>query len=401
MHRLLVVICLALSIGGARVAAEPAPGSVLERVVILQRHGIRAPNLSPAVAAYAVDPWPAWPVAAGELTPHGTAALKTLGAELRRTYAAAGLFAAEGCPAPGVILLHADNATARTRESAAALATGLAPACDLPVQTVVGPAPDPLFVGLDDAVCPFDPVAARAAMLDGIGGDLARPGPGYSAAMAALAAVVSPGGCQAGARCLTAGANTLSIRRGQVRLDGPLADGAALAESLALSYAEALPGAGWGRLDAARLAALTPVHTIFANLLRRPSYVAAHAAAPLARAILAHLQAPAEMGEKLVVFTGHDVNVTNVAALFGVDWTLPGQPDETAPDTAMIFELWRGPDDQPRVSLAVRYQTTEALRTAGASALLPLALPGCDGNGCSLAALTTQIARKLPPDCTK
>ena len=298
MRRLLVVICLALSIGSVCAAAEPAPGPVLERVVILQRHGIRAPNLSPAVAAYAVDSWPAWPVAAGELTPHGISALRTFGDDLRRTYAAAGLFSTEGCPAPGAILLHADNATVRTRESAAVLATGLAPACDLPVQTAAGPAPDPLFVGLDDAVCPFDPVAARAAMLDGVGGDLARPGVGYSAAMAALEAVVSPGGCQADARCLTAGVNVLSIRRGQVRLEGPLADGAALAESLALSYAEGLPGAGWGRLDAARLAALTPVHTIFATLLRRPPYVAAHAAAPLARAILAHLQAPAETREK-------------------------------------------------------------------------------------------------------
>src|SRR4051812_29939701 len=44
----------------------------LEKVVLIERHGIRAPTKAPATyAKYAAEAWPDWPVAPGELTAHG------------------------------------------------------------------------------------------------------------------------------------------------------------------------------------------------------------------------------------------------------------------------------------------------------------------------------------------
>ncbi|MFX7949466.1 hypothetical protein ABTK52_18935, partial [Acinetobacter baumannii] len=50
------------------VRAEP----VLDRVVLVQRHGVRAPTQSPdMLAEWSARAWPRWPVAPGQLTERG------------------------------------------------------------------------------------------------------------------------------------------------------------------------------------------------------------------------------------------------------------------------------------------------------------------------------------------
>ena len=406
MRRLLLAFVLGLCVGP--VAAAPPPDRVLERVVAVVRHGIRAPTLTAAVARFASEPWPALPVNPGDLTPHGAAALRTLGADLRSAYFVSGRLPLLGCATSADVFIRADNATSRTRDSAAALAGGLGPGCTIDVQTVAGPEPDPLFAGLDAKICPFDPAAARAAMLAAIGGDLAHPTPDYPAELRALEAVIAPD-AKGTETPVLAGDNSLTLTNAQIRLAGPLADGAALAEALELSYAEGVPGAGWGRLDPAGLAVIMRLHTTFATLLRRPPYVAAHAGAALAHAVLTTLGLPAGApgapmpgpAAKLVAFVGHDVTLASLAAILGVDWTLPGQPDETAPDTALVFELWRDGLGARSVKLAVRYQTLDALQSAGLSRIVPLAVPGCGDadSGCSLPAFGKMMIDRLPADC--
>ena len=43
---------------------------------------------------------------------------------------------------------------------------------------------------------------------------------------------------------------------------------------------------------------------------------------------------------KLLALSGHDTNLVLMAGVFGLNWTLPGEPDGTAPSTALAFELW-------------------------------------------------------------
>jgi len=62
-------------------------GATLERVVLFMRHGVRPPTKSAAAMASQSDTvWPdehVWGAAAGELTPHGTLAIRRLGTALR------------------------------------------------------------------------------------------------------------------------------------------------------------------------------------------------------------------------------------------------------------------------------------------------------------------------------
>jgi 4-phytase/acid phosphatase len=44
---------------------------VLDKMVVLMRHGLRPPTRTKDITPFAADPWPSWEVADGQLTPHG------------------------------------------------------------------------------------------------------------------------------------------------------------------------------------------------------------------------------------------------------------------------------------------------------------------------------------------
>jgi 4-phytase / acid phosphatase len=87
------------------VAQAPARGEPkLERVVMVNRHGVRAPTASATVLeARTGRPWPPFPAEPGALTPHGAEALSRMGAYLRSMYAKAELLPETGCPAVNAV----------------------------------------------------------------------------------------------------------------------------------------------------------------------------------------------------------------------------------------------------------------------------------------------------------
>jgi len=89
----LIAAAFALAAGGA----EAAPLHLV-RVVLVTRHGVRPPTQSNAeLAKYSDKAWPDWPVAPGELTPHGGQTVKLMGETLREAYRAQGLIPRRGC----------------------------------------------------------------------------------------------------------------------------------------------------------------------------------------------------------------------------------------------------------------------------------------------------------------
>ena len=112
MRRLLLAL-FALLLPSTAIPVLAAP--VLERVVLVSRHGVRPPTRSNAeLAAYSEAPWPQWPVEPGVLTPHGAEALIRMGEGLKQNYAAL----QPGCG----VFIWSDGADSRTRDSAAILA---------------------------------------------------------------------------------------------------------------------------------------------------------------------------------------------------------------------------------------------------------------------------------------
>jgi 4-phytase/acid phosphatase len=426
---ILLLLAALLAIPASQPATAATPDPVLEKVIFLARHGIRSPTKSNnELSKYSEQVWPEWTVAPGELTKHGAQTATDMGFYLRRRYSAQGLLAPQGCPPESRLFVWADNSDQRTLASGQAFASGLAPGCGLSPHSAPTGTPDPLFGSDRRDRCSFDPEQAKAAILARAGGNLDKLNPAYEQSRIALQNVLFSAAtetiCPAGqdAKCLLmSGRNTLLSTDHSVKLDGPLAIGATISESLLLEYAEGFAprNVGWGRATAKTLDAIMPLHDLYADLMRRTPYLASRHGALLAKQIVDLLEeaqpnfaeeAPVPGSAKVILFVGHDTNLSNIASLLGIDWTLPGQPDKTAPDTTLAFEIWRDRHSNDRfVRLVIHYQTLAQLRrlkgTHHQSRLaesITVAIPGCVDTPkglCRLKALTDRLAKAIEPSC--
>lgn len=408
--RLLATVLVMLVWGAGAVLAQSV---TIEKVVVVQRHGVRAPTKSAAaLSVYTRDPWRVWPVAPGDLTVHGALGAQAMGLALRKYYA--GLLPVDDCRSAAV---WADAGDARTRESGDAVAKGLLPGCEAKAK-FAPTAIDPLFSPDEAGLCPLTPDAVAAGVLQAVpGGNLQRLGLAYKRAKAALAAVLYPGldfkQCQTEpnkACVLVTGTDAIRSDGESAKLDGPLAIGSSLAENLLLEYAEGFDRPGWGRVDAKILSAIMPLHNLFARLTRANPVVATHRGAMLAQTISALMTdsstlTPLPAGARFVLFLGHDGNLSNLAGFYRLDWTLPGQPDATAPNTALVFERLRRQDGKRYVRIKLFYQPLATMRAAHPQTkVIPLPLFSCrDGPGgsCPLAQFVALTSARMLPDCLK
>ena len=403
----------------ALVLAAPAASAAsptLESVVIVQRHGVRPPTKpASSLAKYASQAWPDWPVAPGELTPHGAEAVRLLGAWTRAHYAALGVLPAKGCPGSGDVFVWADGADHRTVDSGNAMLRGLAPGCGVTDQHGTAGREDAVFAAMESGQCPL-PDAVAQAEIPLVQARLKALPASYAPALAALRQVLAPGisgaACNADL-CFEDGKNAVGQDEGKAKVKGPLGTAASLAEDLLLEDAEGFSGdrLGWGRLNDAKLTQIMTLHALASDITRRDPAVAGHNGAMLAQDVLAALGGgaplPAQHGKRarITVFLGHDTNLDNLAGIFGLTWSLPGQPDDTAPDTALVFERWRDAPGHETVRVFVRYQTLAQLRgltrLAGDEKPGEVALtPGyCRAAGCDIADLQRRVRQVVPEAC--
>lgn len=358
-------------------ARAPAPALMVERAVLVMRHGIRAPlDGEVPLGTRTGAPWPVWPVAHSRITPHGERALAIVAAADRRLLASHGLLPATGCPAEAVRIRT--NSSDRTIASGAAYATGFAPGCRTAIEHQPLGTPDPIFEPLRARATRFD-AAAAIASIDRETGGMARLAARHRAALATLDRVL---GCSPPAGgCLSAGAPGVAITADghDIVLTGPIRAASGIAQVLLLQEVEGLPrrDIGWGRLDPATLRRLGALHAALFAVFTRPSYMAAHQAAVLGDAVLAGLSSRAP---HLTLFMGHDTNVTALAAALRVDLAAPGYAtNDVPPGGALLIERVRDTRTDARfVRLWYRTQSPHTLRTLGAAtALVPLTVPGC------------------------
>lgn len=411
---LLIAGLAGVSIVGQCLAAQSAPSAPqLERVVIVMRHGVRPPTKSAATLAPLSDKaWPdsaAWGAAPGELTPHGAAAIKIFAASLRNIYADAGLLPSTGGLGDRV-LLWADGSDQRTRATGEAFAQGLDAAAPPHAGSLAKDATDPLFDDLEAGKCSLDADAAEAAVK--AAGPLETPE--VTQGLARLQQIVAPDACTGGKGTCLAGSSKIAGSSEKVKIEGPIATGATLAENLMLEYENGLPNAqfGWGRASRADLDTVMAVHERTSYLTRRTPYIARRRAASLTGLILSVLdgrvrrEGPPTLGPqaRFVVLVGHDTNLANLAGVFDLDWKLPAQPDSTAPGTAIAFERWRDPaSGAATVRVRVFYQEADAVRElAQVPARQVPVVPGiCKASGgvCALDTFVAAIDKEVPATC--
>lgn len=403
--------CAVLSIFALQPTAQAAEQSSLQRVVMVMRHGVRPPTKSAqAMATLSAQPWPdeaTWGAPPGELTPHGAQAIMKLGADLRHVYTMEGLLSASGSVSKE-ILIWADGADQRTRATAQYLARGLEPA-DPPSTGFLSPdKTDPLIDALHAGVCTLVPTEAEQAVQ--AEGPLETPE--VTAALGRLQQIMAPTACANGPGVCLAGTSKISAGTMEIKLSGPLATGATVAEALLLEYENGLRGAqfAWGRATREDLDMLLRIHEHTSDLTRRTPYVASRRAAPLARFILAAMSdaevpgTPAiRAGHRLIVVTAHDTTLSNLADIFGLDWHLPEQPDVTAPGTGIAFERWHNKvDGKTELRIRLFYQDLEQVRSLLDTPVHQLQLtPGvCKvDQSCPLENAKTAIMRTLPAQC--
>jgi 4-phytase/acid phosphatase len=401
MIKPLLSLLLAACLVAPAAAHKAAPtGLVPEKLVLLYRHGVRAP-LEPEAALDAVPhaPLPGWSVPASHLTPHGAQALRNLGAWQAAQWRRAGLLP-KGCPTRHHLSIWTNTAQ-RTIASGQALAQGMAPGCTVPVGHLAEGQTDPLFEPMRVVPPPFkepfDGAAALASVQNYTGGAQAMAQK-HAAALRQLAHVI---GCDT---ALTprdlpphdlgpcnlaepAGAITLADDGRDVALSGAIRRYSGTAQVLALQYLEGMPlrDVGWGRASPATLRALGPLHAALFDVYARPPYMAARVAGPLARhiaAVLANPHAP-----RISLLVGHDTNIAALSALLGAQVAAKGYaPGDPPPGGALALEVLRDRAGQRWVRLgfvAASPQQTRYLarfsRLAPPATRASLAMAGCGG----------------------
>lgn len=384
-------------LAGPVTVAAPKRTLVVERAVLVMRHGIRAPldgEVPPDTRTGA--PWPAWPMAQSLITPHGSRALERVAAYDRRLLVSHGLMTADGCQA-GAVRIRSNSAE-RTIVSGKAYAAGFAPGCRLGIEHQPLGTADPIFEPLRARATHFDAAAAIASINRETGGmaTLARR---HGAAIARLDRVL---GCTSPPRgCVSGGVPAVSASADghDLVLAGPIRAASGIAQVLLLQEVEGLPreSVGWGRADPATLKDVGALHAALFAVFTHPPYMAAHQAAVLGRDVLAALSSN---GPRLTVFMGHDTNVTALAAALRVDLEAPGYAtNDVPPGGALLIERLRDARTRVRlVRVSYRTQSPKILRTLGQSASLKtLKVPGCAHRLCSAATFSRLLASRLAP----
>ncbi|MBI0475507.1 histidine-type phosphatase [Sphingomonas sp. MA1305] len=388
-----MIFLLAVALASTPVASRLVP----ERVVMLMRHGVRAPIDGEAPAdTRSAAPWPHWPVAAEQMTPHGLAALRIRGRDDRAWLAAAGLLSRRGCPADGEVRVHS-NVSQRTIDSAAAFLAGFAPGCPIAVEHQREGTVDPLFEALRAGATDFDAATAVRAIERHTGG-IARLAARHRGELTLLDHVLA---CPGTHDCTPPAPETVGATpdgRG-IELSGAIRKASGTAQVLLLEYAQGLPmrEVGWGRADAATIRRLGRLHAALFDVFTRPPYMAAHQAGPIGRAIIADLTAP--HGSALSLYVGHDTNVTALAAALGVPLRTPDYADgDVAPGGALALTLLRDPvTGASYVRIRYRTQPLAALRhlTPGVTSTT-IRMPGC-ATLCPLPRFVALLSRRLAP----
>jgi 4-phytase / acid phosphatase len=393
-------------------AAWPAGssgGPELKYVVIVSRHGVRAPTWDNShLNAYSAEPWPEWDVPPGSLTTHGRKLIRIMGSYYSAWLAGEHLVRLDGCQDAHRIYIHADK-DQRTVETGRAFAESLLPGCAIEVHAQPEGQTDPLFSGAGTP----DPERMLAAVRERLGAAPQKLVADHRAALDELQAIL-------GGKAVEPAAIGVALKGKSVELTGPFATGSTFSENLLLEYTNGMEGStlGWGRLTRENLERVLEIHAVYADLMRRTPYLArargsnllVHVERSLDQAVSGKAVAGAigQPGDAVLLLSGHDTNLSNLSGMLGLTWKLDGfQTDDTPPGGALIFSLWRDPATR-QYSLKLRYvaQTVDQMRHSEPLSIASppegqdVALPGCASSGCPWETARRAIENAIDPRFT-
>jgi 4-phytase/acid phosphatase len=418
----LIVLVFAALFAGLSTGPVPANAAseTLEAVVLLSRHGVRAPT-DPNVCQpgdspisclnnWSSRPWPQFPVPEqgdGFLTPQGARLAQIMGQFYGAYFRAHGLLPAKSCPAKTQVSVWADSYQ-RTIKTASKLVDGMFPQCSYRVGHLPLNTSDPLFTGICDTP------RAEAARLGMVGGSWRAATTALRPSLKALQDVL---GCCSAKVCqffdLEPGCTLLDLPTKEGS-SGPIGAASMLAENFIMEYGSGLPAkdVAWGDARTPEdLSFLNMAHALDYWVSNANPYTAGRVGSNLAARVLHDLQAAvAGTGPKLSVIVGHDNNLLNIGGLLDVNWFLPSyQQNQTPPGGAMAFEVSRNAGTGGLSVRVIYYaQTLRQLRSETPLSLdappgrALLALRGCPARqdaACSWDTFQQVLSDALVPAC--
>lgn len=428
-NSLLVALSATFSLGSTAYANETsASGYQVEKVVILSRHGVRAPTkMTQTMRDVTPNTWPEWPVKLGYITPRGEHLISLMGGFYREKFQQQGVLSPGNCPAPNSVYVWAD-VDQRTLKTGEAFLAGLAPQCGLTMhhQQDLDHA-DPLFHPLKAGTCSMEKTQIQQAVEKEAQTPIDRLNQQYLPSLALMNTALnfpksawcqkhsSDKSCELGQSM----PSKLSIKESgnKVNLDGAVGLSSTLAEIFLLEYAQGMPQAAWGNIHSEQeWTSLLKLHNAQFDLMSRTPYIARHNGTPLLQTISNALDPNAASklpdispDNKILFIAGHDTNIANISGMLNLRWTLPGQPDNTPPGGALVFERLADKSGKQYVSVSMVYQTLEQLRSQTPLSLkepagsVPLKIPGCSDQTpegyCPLPTFTRVVSQSVEPGC--
>lgn len=426
---LLAVIAAFSSSSVANANETTSSGYQLEKVVILSRHGVRAPTkMTQTMHDVTPNRWPEWPVKLGYITPRGEHLISLMGRFYRERFQLQGLLSKDGCPAPSTVYVWAD-VDQRTRKTGEAFLTGLAPQCGLAIHHQQNiKQVDPLFHPIKAGICSMEKSQVQAAVEKQAGTTIEMLNQRYQPSLALMSSVLN---FPKSAYCQQHSADkvcdfaqvmpsklTIKDNGNKVGLNGAIGLSSTLAEIFLLEQAQGMPQAAWGNIHSENeWVSLLKLHNVQFDLMSRTPYIAKHKGTPLLQTIANALEpsnANSKLPEispenKILFIAGHDTNIANISGMLDMAWTLPGQPDNTPPGGALVFERWVDKAGKQYVRVNMLYQTLAQLRDQTPLTLqhpagsVHLTIPGCSDQTsqgyCPLATFNHLVSQRVEPAC--
>lgn len=383
---------------------------ILDKYVVLMRHGVRPQTSLKEIEPLSSKPWPKWEVADGQLTPLGAQAAAQLARWEGDMLRGRDLLPKEGCPAPGSVFGWANGSIQRTIDTGNVMLSTMFPGCGLKVgfNKVDDAHPvDPLYAPSDTALGAVDPAKAQAAILAAAGGSLDKPRARAAVLMKELDGILD---CCAPVLCeKTQQANcSLSDRpwtiktkeaKGEkpasVEVVGPLKEAGTVVQVFLLQYANGFAEnqIAFGQAPKAEdIIRLSELRQIKYDVSVRVPYLAARDGSNLLNQLLlsvaADPKAPSSDGPpnaKFVLFAGSDTQQSEIGAILGLHWHIsPYLDDETPPTGTLAFE--RLHDAQGHTYVRARFiapsldqiRTAAVLDKASPPIQADISLPGCE-----------------------
>jgi len=277
-------------LGSFPLHAEVSDEMKLERVVIVSRHGVRAPTkFTPLMQEVTPYPWPQWDVPLGWLTTRGGELVTEFGRYQKSVFVDKGILEGNECPSPEQVAVIADT-DQRTRKTGEAFLAGFAPGCQNKVHyQKEHDKKDPLFNPVKTGLCSFNVSQTQEAILTRAGGNIERYTQRYDSAFRTLEQVLNfsqSAACKLPRQpdCTLPGAlpSELKISSDNVSLSGAWSLSSMLTEIFLLQEAQGMPEVAWGRIHGEKeWTELLSLHNAQFDLLQRTPEVARTRATPL------------------------------------------------------------------------------------------------------------------------